>query len=70
MFELIVFIPTLAISSHRFHDIGKTGGGCLINFIQVGISLIFIIYSSLPGEPRRLYSSELIFWTKFTPGSG
>ncbi len=43
LFSLAIFIPSLAVSVRRLHDIGKTGWWLLIGFIPL-VGLIVLIY--------------------------
>jgi uncharacterized membrane protein YhaH (DUF805 family) len=48
---LALFIPTLAVSVRRLHDIGRAGAWYLINFVPFGglVMLIFVCQDSTPG---------------------
>ncbi len=51
LFPLTMFIPTLALSVRRMHDIGKGGGWVLINLIPVLGSIWFLILALQGSEP-------------------
>lgn len=51
-FGLIIFIPSLAISVRRLHDIGKSGWWYLIAFIPLLGALILLIFFVLPSQDR------------------
>ncbi|MDE5744473.1 MAG: DUF805 domain-containing protein [Paramuribaculum sp.] len=51
VFGLVIFIPVLAVSWRRLHDIGKGGGWWFINFVPIVGSIIFIIWCAQPSEP-------------------
>ena len=50
LFMLISFIPTLAVTVRRFHDVGMSGWMYLINFIPFG-GLFIIIKLIEDGNP-------------------
>ena len=52
LYTLVVFVPSLALSVRRLHDIGKSGWWMLISLIPlVGplIVLFFMVKDSQPG---------------------
>jgi len=51
-FGLILFIPSIAISVRRLHDIGKSGWWYLIAFIPLLGALVLLILFILPSEDR------------------
>jgi len=51
-FGLILFIPSIAISVRRLHDIGKSGWWYLIAFIPLLGVLVLLIFFVLPSEDR------------------
>lgn len=50
--NVAVFIPFLAVSWRRMHDIGKGGGWWFINFIPLVGLIIWIIMAVKPSEPQ------------------
>ena len=52
LFNLAVFIPVLAVSWRRLHDIDKAGGWWFINFVPLVGFIIFIIWCAKPGVPQ------------------
>lgn len=51
VFGLVIFIPTLAVSWRRLHDIGKGGGWWFINFVPLVGCIIFIVWCAQSSEP-------------------
>lgn len=51
-FSLVIFIPSLAVSVRRLHDIGMTGWWVLLSFVPLGglVLLYFYCQDSQPGE--------------------
>lgn len=49
--NLALFVPTLAVSWRRMHDIGKGGGWWFINLVPIIGFIWFIILAVKPGEP-------------------
>jgi len=50
LYGLAVFIPGLAISMRRLHDIGKSGWWLLLNFIPLIGPLVLIVFYVLDSE--------------------
>lgn len=50
LYSLAAFIPSLAVTVRRLHDIGRTGWWLLINIIPFG-SLVLFVFSVLEGTP-------------------
>ncbi|MDR0430595.1 MAG: DUF805 domain-containing protein [Tannerellaceae bacterium] len=53
LYSLGMFIPTLAVSVRRLHDIGKTGGWMLLVFIPLIGLIMIIVFMLLDGENGR-----------------
>ena len=51
IYVLGTFLPSLAVSVRRLHDIGKSGWWYLINLIPLVGSLIFLYFMVLDSEP-------------------
>ncbi|MDO4617594.1 MAG: DUF805 domain-containing protein [Lachnospiraceae bacterium] len=51
IYSIAVFIPILAVSVRRLHDIGKSGWYFLLNFIPIIGQVYLIIKMFQPGEP-------------------
>jgi uncharacterized membrane protein YhaH (DUF805 family) len=43
-FWLLLFIPSLAVSVRRLHDIGMTGWWVLLNFVPVGGLVLLVLF--------------------------
>lgn len=43
-YNLLIFIPTIAVSVRRLHDTGKSGWFYLLNFIPLGSIILLIFY--------------------------
>ena len=58
-FGLVTFIPTLAVSIRRLHDISKSGWWLLVAFIPVVGSLILFVLHLLPStEGSNTYGAQ------------
>lgn len=44
LYNLFIFIPSVAVSVRRLHDIGKSGWFYLLNFIPLGSIVLLIFY--------------------------
>ena len=53
VYSLGVFLPSIAVSVRRLHDIGKSGWWYLINFIPFIGGLIFLYFTVQDSEPDR-----------------
>lgn len=51
LFSLAMFIPQLAVSVRRLHDIGKSGVAWLINFIPLVGGIIFLVWCCTDSQP-------------------
>ena len=47
LFNLAVFVPSLAVTWRRFHDIGKSGAWSLLGFGVSILSIVFVIVLAL-----------------------
>src|SRR5436190_18921001 len=48
LYSLLTFIPSLAVSVRRLHDIGKSGWLLLISYLLIAVSLIsLVVFSSI-----------------------
>lgn len=52
IYVIISFVPALAVSVRRLHDIGKSGWYYLINFIPLIGPLWFLVYACTDGEAK------------------
>ncbi|WP_299667185.1 DUF805 domain-containing protein [uncultured Polaribacter sp.] len=52
LYTLATVIPSLALSSRRMHDLGKSGAWFLINFIPYIGSFWFLILTCMDGEAK------------------
>jgi uncharacterized membrane protein YhaH (DUF805 family) len=52
IYILATFIPALALSVRRLHDVGKSGWFYLINFIPYIGGFILIIFACMDGENK------------------
>ena len=50
LFVLAVFLPTLAVSARRLHDIDRSGWRVLISFIPIVGTIILIVWYVTPGN--------------------
>jgi uncharacterized membrane protein YhaH (DUF805 family) len=51
LFSLAVLLPSIAVSTRRLHDIGRSGWWQLIAFTFIGI-FVLIYWFVQPGEPH------------------
>ena len=49
LFNLVLFIPNLALSVRRLHDTNRSGWWVLISLIPTIGTIIFFVFSVLPG---------------------
>ena len=52
IYDLAAFIPGLAVSFRRLHDIGKSGWWILINLIPIIGFILYIVYLATDGMPE------------------
>jgi len=50
VYSLAVFLPTLALSVRRLHDIGKSGWWMLLSFVPIIGPLVLLIFWILPSK--------------------
>ena len=48
---LAILIPTLAVTWHRLHDIGKSGAWIFINLVPLVGSIILLVFMCKDSEP-------------------
>lgn len=53
IYALAVFIPTLAVSVRRLHDIGKSGWTYLLGLIPLVGPIILIVFFATEGQPNE-----------------
>ena len=51
IYSLVIFIPGLAVSVRRLHDIGRSGWWFLIIFIPIIGFLILLVFAAMDSEP-------------------
>ena len=53
-FSLLVFIPSLAVSVRRLHDVGMSGWWILLNLVPFGSLVVmgFSVQDSQPGDNK------------------
>lgn len=44
LFSLVIFIPSLAVSVRRLHDIGMNGWWVLLNFVPLGGLVLLVLF--------------------------
>ena len=54
--SLVFFLPTLAVSSRRLHDVGKSGWWFLIALTIIGIILLIVWWASDTKPAGERYS--------------
>ena len=53
--SLVFFLPGLAVSARRLHDIGRSGWWFLITFTVIGIIVLIIWWATDTKEEENLY---------------
>jgi uncharacterized membrane protein YhaH (DUF805 family) len=53
--SLVFFLPTIAASARRLHDIGKSGWWLLISFTIIGIIPLIIWWATDTKEEGNIY---------------
>ncbi|HEV3091531.1 MAG TPA: DUF805 domain-containing protein [Candidatus Cybelea sp.] len=53
-YGLLIFLPTIAVSVRRLHDVGMSGWWVLLNVVPLGSLVLFVIFcqDSQPGDNR------------------
>ena len=51
LYNLAVFIPGLAVSVRRLHDIGKSGWWFLILLVPIIGAIVFLVFCCLDSQP-------------------
>jgi uncharacterized membrane protein YhaH (DUF805 family) len=52
-YGLVLFVPSLAITVRRLHDIGKSGWWYLIAFVPLIGGLVLFVFTLLDSDPAR-----------------
>jgi len=55
LYSIVVFVPSIAVSIRRLHDIGRSGWWMLIALIPLAGTIILVVFAiedSEPGENR------------------
>ena len=59
VYEIAVFLPSLAVAFRRLHDIGKSGWYLLIGFVPIVGAILLIVWFCREGERRgNLYGPD------------
>lgn len=59
LLDIALFVPELAMSVRRMHDIGKSGWWLLIGFIPLVGGIILLIWACKAGDPGdNIYGSD------------
>lgn len=51
--SLIFFLPSLAVTIRRLHDLDRSGGWFWIILVPVAGSIVLLVFSLLPGTPGK-----------------
>lgn len=51
LFELLIFVPMLALIIRRLHDVGKSGWYILVSLIPIVGGIITFVWFVTPGQP-------------------
>lgn len=55
LYGIFVFIPGIAVTIRRLHDIGKSGFWILINFVPVVGSIILFVFTLVDSDHENIY---------------
>jgi uncharacterized membrane protein YhaH (DUF805 family) len=53
VYGLVLFVPSLAVTVRRLHDIGRSGWWYFIAFVPLIGGLILFVFMLLDGDPER-----------------
>jgi uncharacterized membrane protein YhaH (DUF805 family) len=54
VFEVGIFLPTIAVAIRRLHDIGRTGWWLLISFVPIiGLIVLIVFYLTKSDGPNK-----------------
>jgi len=59
IFQIIIFIPSIAVGSRRLHDIDKSGWWQLLIFTIIGIIPLIIWFAKKGYNKKNLYGSAI-----------
>ena len=59
IFEIIIFIPSIAVGARRLHDIGKSGWWQLIALTIIGLIPLIIWLSSVGEKKKNKYGQPI-----------
>ncbi len=51
VYSLAVFVPSLAVTVRRLHDIGRSGWWLLLGFVPLVGSIVLLVFTLLDGQP-------------------
>jgi uncharacterized membrane protein YhaH (DUF805 family) len=51
--SLVLFLPSLAVTIRRLHDIGRSGGWYWIIFVPFAGIIVLFVFSLLPSTPDK-----------------
>ena len=52
-FMAVTFLPSLAVSVRRLHDVGRSGLWLLIHLVPIVGALVLLYFFAMPGDPER-----------------
>ena len=52
LYNLVIFIPSLAVGARRLHDTGRSAWWLLLNLLPVLGTLILLVFYVLDGDPH------------------
>ena len=58
LFSLATFLPSIAVTARRLHDIDRTGWWQLLYFLPIVGWIVLIIFCVEPTQPNRYGGSE------------
>lgn len=51
LYSLVIFLPSLAVTVRRLHDVGKSGWWILISLIPIIGAIILLVFTCLDSQP-------------------
>ena len=59
IFNVVVFLPGLAVGARRLHDIDRSGWWQLIYFTVIGIILLIVWFATIGSSKKNIHGSPI-----------